>query len=157
MSDAIPAEISMTWKDAILTFSTSLRHSEHYALFGNDSGSILTGSCWPKKYPNSDRKGIYLILSKADVPLYIGMTAKQRIGNRLGKYFGTDSKTKGCRVKAPIAPVGWKGSGHFPGWCQCPTYIVTVAVPDNEGDTASALEKFLIDRLQPCCNVVGIR
>jgi hypothetical protein len=148
----------MTWREAVLAYQRCpLQINGHYALFPDETGTIPAESCWPQQYPNSDRKGVYLILSKTDVPLYIGKAAKQGIGKRLGVYFGTDRKTKGCRVKHPVAPADWKGSEHFSGWCQRPAYIVTVAVADDKGNEASNLETYLIEQLQPCCNTVGIR
>jgi hypothetical protein len=66
----------MKWKDAVLEYAAkcSLEISEHYALFpeGEDLG---IGAAWPQQYPNSERRGVYLILSKAELPLYIGKSA----------------------------------------------------------------------------------
>jgi excinuclease UvrABC nuclease subunit len=139
----------MNWKDAVLAYPTkcSLEISERYALFPEDESPSL-GAAWPDQYPNSEGRGVYLILSKAEVPLYIGKAVKQRLGNRLGVYFGTDRKTKGCLVRHPIA-VG-------KGWSERPTYIVTVAVPNDLGDEATRLETYLIEKLQPSDNIVGI-
>lgn len=148
----------MTWREAVRAYQRCpLEPSGHYALFPDGTGAIPVEHSWPKQYLNSERRGVYLILSKTDVPLYVGKAAKQAIGKRLGRYFGTDRKTNGCRVKHLVAPADWQGSEHFSGWCQRPAYIVTVPVPDDMGEEASQLETYLIEQLQPCCNTVGIR
>ncbi len=148
----------MKWKDVVLAYpaNCSLEISERYALFPQDEDPAPP-IAWPQQYPHSDQRGVYLILSKAEDPLsiggtecpfYIGKASKQRLGNRLGVYFGTDRKTKGCRIKHPVS-VG-------KGWSERPAYIVTIAVPEDMGDEASKLEKYLIDKLQPRDNIVGI-
>jgi hypothetical protein len=138
----------MKWKEVVLAYPAkcTLEISEPYALFSE--GEVPIGSIWPSQYPHSERRGVYLIFSKAEVLLYVGKAAKQQIGNRLGTYFSADRETGACRVKHPV--------GLADGWTERPTYIVTIAVPDAMGDEASKLEEYLIKQLQPCDNTVGI-
>lgn len=65
----------MKWKDAVLEYrrSAPLRLVSVTPCFpGEDLG---IGAAWPQQYPNSKRRGVYLILSKAELPLYIGKSA----------------------------------------------------------------------------------
>src|SRR5437879_28854 len=116
----------MTWRDAIQAYPArcALEVSEHYGLFPDETGALCANRSWPTQYPNSERRGVYLILSKTDIPLYVGKAAKQGIGKRLGVYFGTDRKTKCCRLKHPVAPADLEDDREkFNGWTERPAYI----------------------------------
>lgn len=91
------------------------------------------GQFWPQV--TTTHRGVYGIFSGEDL-LYIGkVTGKTRvICHRMNDYF---------EIKSDFS---YGGSKH--NWSQSPTHFVAWGVPDDTFFEASALEEFLIDRLQ---------
>lgn len=120
------------------------RVSGVYGLFPEEENEVFrVDSRWPATYPNSDRRGIYLIFGKTGRLLYIGKASQQAIGSRLGTYFQY-AENKGCRIM-------------HSGWSETPAYVVTIAVPDERWYEASSLEEYLIVALKPCDNSTSLR
>jgi hypothetical protein len=122
-----------------------LETSGLYALFpGEENQGVTVVSGWPKEYPNSSRKGGYAIFGRTGKLLYIGKASMNHyIGSRLGNYFRQKKLTKAC---VPI----------HNGWSERPSCISTIAVPDEMSFEAPALEEYLIQRLNPSHNVMGL-
>jgi excinuclease UvrABC nuclease subunit len=111
---------------------------------GEENSGVSVASGWPKEYPNSSRKGVYAIFGRTGKLLYIGKASMNHyIGSRLGAYFRYEKLTRACE---PI----------HNGWRERPSYIATVAVPDNMSFEAPALEEYLIQRLNPSHNAMGL-
>ena len=112
-----------------------------YALFPEEGLPHFVEFRWNDEYPNADRSGVYLIFGRAGRLLYIGKASLgATIGGRLGTNF---AGTAGCRLLSN-------------DWTERPTYVATIATPDNMGFEASALEDFLIGRLRPSDNRVSV-
>lgn len=95
---------------------------------------------WPDRWPNADKRGVYLMLGDDDAVLYVGKaSADSYLGARLAAYFryGEDRRCKFI----------------YEDWC--PRYVVTIAVPDDSSFEAPALEEFLIRELRPPRNTLG--
>lgn len=110
-----------------------------YALFPQEGERPASAdSRWNSPFPNSDRQGCYLIFGESGKLLYVGKASgNARMGGRLGMYFGHDRLTGDCRVLS-----------H--DWNERPMYVATIAVPNGMGFEASALEEYLVNRLNPC-------
>ena len=107
-----------------------LEISDEYDLFPAKEGDSINNG-WPNTYPNSERQGIYLILSENHKLLYVGKASMgNTIGGRLGSYFMYDDDRKSCKIR------------HT--WTKKPKYIITVAVPMEAPFEAPALEEYLI-------------
>jgi len=119
----------------------SLRPSGVYSLFPEETGRP-TDLCWPAKYPHCEKKGVYFIFGKTGRLLYIGKASLTSLGDRVGSYFRYADDKKTCKIKGT-----WKDS---------PAFLATVAVPDDMPFEAAALEEFLIGRLKPSENTVGM-
>lgn len=99
---------------------------------------------WPDVWPNSEKRGIYLIFDQSRNLLYVGKASmSSSIGVRLGKYFGSSDDGPCCRVL-------------HTGWGAQPRFVVTVAVPDASPFEAPAIEEYLITLLSPSDNSKGI-
>ena len=123
-----------------------LEPSGIYALFPEEGSlSAEVAHKWPDDYPQYWCRGVYVVYGANGECLYIGKASHNVIGRRLDTYFAYDRQDetrKGCRV----LDAGWE-----------PRFIVTVAVPHDMPFEASALEEFLIHRLEPATNQVGKR
>ena len=117
--------------------------SDLYALFPKNKDSLVDVTLgWAKDepWPNSNRTGVYVIFGK-EHPLYVGLS--DFIGGRLGNYFGYDP-VGDCRINPKNK------------WIETPMYVVTVAVPETTPFEAYALERYLIRKLRPSHNSVGL-
>jgi len=92
---------------------------------------------WEHEWPFNNRSGVYLIYSDKQDLLYIGQA--HRLGKRLYDYFGGG---KVCRLRHET-------------WPQRPRFVINIAVPDDMAWEKAGLESFLIQKLQPFCNVIG--
>ncbi len=154
--------MSKTWKDV----ETSLRkyHEEFrrpglpeldisgiYVLTPpEEAGAPLhIAGKWPDQYPNSEKRGVYIVFGEGYKLLYVGKaSAKGCMHERLGKYFQYNNrKDKFFRIVAPGKRSGLRS------WTSPPKYVVTIAVPDMMSFEAPALEEYLIPLLQPPDNI----
>ena len=92
---------------------------------------------WEHPWPHGERAGVYLIYSDSCDFLYVGKA--QHLGRRLYSYFRSGEN---CVIQ-------------HPGWPQRPRFVINVAVPADMTWEASGLEAYLIQSLQPFCNIVG--
>ncbi len=96
---------------------------------------------WPDSYQTGEAKGIYAIFHFSEL-LYIGKASQQ--------------------------PLSWRMSGHWkysedkaygvpksPNWSKQPTHIVFWSVPEGSQFEASALEEYLISKLDLPDNKAG--
>jgi hypothetical protein len=105
--------------------------------------SALTERRWPQTWPNADGRGVYLVFDHELSLRYIGKASmRSSIGARLGTYFGY-AEDRSCKIL-------------HTGWRVQPRFLVTVAVPDETPWEAPAIEEYLIKRLQPPDNSVGM-
>jgi hypothetical protein len=99
---------------------------------------------WPATWPHAARAGVYLIADDTMSLRYVGKASGgNSIGARLSTYF-MYGQNRQCRVVHD----NWKGA---------PRYVVTIAVPEDSGFEAPALEEYLIRELDPPDNTVGRR
>lgn len=122
----------------------ALNVSDYYALFPDSAREDIpiSGRWNSDPYPYQDRRGVYLIFDEDLDLMYIGKT-DSNFGSRLYNYFkGTGS----CRVV-------------HSGWSKTPYYVITIPIEKSRSHIVSplALEEYLIDRLQPYDNIIGIR
>jgi hypothetical protein len=138
-------------KAALKEYQNRYRHPKLHPFECSDLYALTTEETplakwrWDEKWPNSDRAGVYLIFDKAGKLLYVGKSSV--IGGRLSKYFQYEqprTEVKMCKIVDD-----WGG--------ETPMYVVAVAVPDSSTFEAAALEEFLIGRLHPCVNKMGLR
>lgn len=95
---------------------------------------------WDDPWPYGDRAGVYLLYDEALNLLYVGKASmNRRLGQRLYEYFG------GGEVCHPRLD-----------WLRPARYVIIVAMPAEFPFEAPALEEFLIRRLQPKLNGVGL-
>jgi hypothetical protein len=122
-----------------------LQLSKPYALFPKEMIAVDgVESRWPDEWPHSRKAGLYFIFSGGGQLLYIGKASMSHcIGKRLSNYFGTERGTKGCLVV-------------HGGWGERPTYVATMAVPEDMSFEAAAIEEFLIRFLNPPTNTMGV-
>ena len=134
---------------ALDRYESSYRHpaqqkyvrGDLYALY--PEGKKMVGECelcWPDdSWPNSKKTGVYAIFGETGRLLYVGRA--DFLGDRLADYF-TSGVDKRCVIR-------------HSGWTEMPMYVATVAVPDETGFEAYALETYLIRTLDPVDNTVG--
>lgn len=91
-------------------------------------------------FPGYDRSGVYALLDKNKTVRYIGKSSTN-LGRRLGSYFKrSDDRRKGIARHAELKRI---------------RYIVTAPMPKNHFFEASAIEEFLIRKLNPPLNKRG--
>jgi hypothetical protein len=135
--------------DAIARYERTHRHPDRPALAVSPRYSLFPelaepGPRWPDSWPNAGNRGVYLMLDAEESVLYVGKASvNSSLGARLGAYFqyGDDRRCK-FRFQDYWLPL-------------IPTYVVTIAVPDDSPFEAPALEEFLIRELGPPRNTVG--
>lgn len=125
-----------------------LRVSGLYALFPEKYDTLPRGvtARWPDDYwPNADKPGVYIFLDAKLNVRYIGKTSMWRsLGDRLGAYFRyADPVSKKCLIPPE----------H--GWEVQPEFLVTIGMLPETGFEASAIEEYLISKLQPPDNTLG--
>lgn len=119
--------------------------ADPYDLFPErGSASLPCEGQWPASWAYPLRAGVYAFLSENAKLLYVGKASfRSSISARLATYCGYQERRSGpCKLSNR-----WKGS---------PRYVVIVAVPEESRFEASALEEFLIWKLQPPENSVGL-
>jgi hypothetical protein len=101
---------------------------------------------WPDDdWPNGDKPGVYIFLDSKLNILYIGKTTMWRLlKQRLSAYFRYSKVQKRCKIP----------KDH--GWSIQPDFVVTIGVPPRTAFEASAIEEYLINRLRPSENTVGM-
>lgn len=87
---------------------------------------------WPAQYPNCDATGLYLVYNELAQLLYVGKA--NRIGHRLGNYFGEDQDPTVCVILSSE-------------WSSRPGYVATIVTADET--EALELERHLIRELDP--------
>ena len=95
------------------------------------------GRDWKKTWPSNEKPGVYVLIDESLYVQYIGK-ASNNIGARLNSH-----KTSGLLNKDID-----KNPLHI-------RYIWTIAVPDESFFEASAIEEYLIRRLNPPLNRIG--
>lgn len=124
----------------------SLEKSGLYDLFpSNGAVEVPVAATWPDDpWPFASRAGVYLIFDEKLDLLYVGKASlSSSLGERLCNYFRID-RDRGCCIR-------------HDGWKKTPRYVATIAVPEDMRFEAPALEEFLITRLQPIANSIGLR
>lgn len=97
---------------------------------------------WPKdEWENSKSAGVYVIFSSDETTLYVGKA--WFLGQRLADHFRKDAKG------ACVSPANYI-------WSKLPMYVITIAVPSDKRFVASCLEEYLIEKLQPLDNTIGV-
>jgi hypothetical protein len=123
----------------------SLELSGLYALFPENYKTLpkeVTGR-WPDDdWPNGDKTGVYIFLDSKLNVLYIGKASLLK--DRLAAYFRYDDLNR-CRIP----------DEH--GWEVKPEFVATIGIPVKTAFESSAIEEYLIARLQPSQNTKGIR
>lgn len=115
-----------------------------YDLFPHEApGARVPAASWPATWPHSDAPGVYAVLNWQLSVLYVGKASfRNSLGGRLGAYFGyVGGADRTCRI--------------VHAWSAAPRYVYLVPVLRERSFEASALEEFLILRLQPPDNRVG--
>ncbi|WP_151444881.1 nucleotide excision repair endonuclease [Halomonas lysinitropha] len=112
--------------------------SDIYNLF--PKGELGGGeNSWPSTWPNNGLPGVYFIFDEDLVLLYVGKA--KNLGSRLSSYFKYASD-RTCRVK----DTSWRVKPHF---------LLTASV--DRFFEAPSLEEYLIEKLQPSHNSIGVR
>lgn len=112
-----------------------------YALFPEEGAMDSVESQWGEPYPNADRMGVYLVFGQTGTLIYVGKASLgTTIGGRLGTYF---AGKKECRLLTT-------------DWAERPAYIATIAVPPDSSFEAAALAEYIIERLRPVDNELGL-
>src|SRR5690606_32393688 len=95
-------------------------------------------------WPLPSRAGVYAFLDQQKKILYVGKASfRNSLAARLSSYCRYESgRGSSCKLN------------HI--WKNSPRYIVIVAVPESSRFEAAALEEFLISKIQPIENSVGI-
>lgn len=122
-----------------------LEFSGLYALFPENYKTLPKGVTgrWPDDdWPNGDKAGVYIFLDSKLKVLYIGKTSLLK--DRLGAYFRYDDLNR-CRIP----------DEH--GWNVKPEFVVTIGISAKTAFESSAIEEYLIDRLQPPENTIGMK
>lgn len=134
-------------------YQSSFRHErlekfEHalpYDLFPDVSDSIFDQvTRWPNPWPLPSRAGVYAFLDQQMTILHVG---KAPFRNSLAAHLSSYCRYEPGRRSSCKLHQAWKNS---------PKYIVIVAVPQSSRFEAAALEEFLISKIQPIENSVGI-
>lgn len=137
--------------EAIRFYNADFRHpklkplavSDLYALFPDELSVPHTGPKWPDPWPNADGPGVYLVFARNMELVYVGKSTSS-LNVRVSSYFRySRDGTRRCELK-------WE-------WRHTPCYIAIIAVDKDKFFEASALEEYLIDRMQPLENQRGIR
>jgi hypothetical protein len=107
-------------------------------------GSLTCERKWPDSWFHPMRAGVYAFFGDDAELLYVGKASfRSSISARLATYCGyQESRGSPCNFLRQ-----WKGS---------PRYVTVVAVPEETRFEASALEEFLISRLRPPENYIGL-
>jgi hypothetical protein len=124
----------------------SLELSGLYALFPENYETLPKSVMgrWPvDNWPNGDKAGVYIFLDPKLNVLYIGKSSS--LGDRLSAYFRYSGDQNRCRIP----------DEH--GWNVKPEFVVTIGIPAKTAFESSALEEYLISRLQPPENTIGIK
>lgn len=95
-------------------------------------------------WPNNGRPGCYAIFDCSFNLIYIGKA--KNLGKRLGDYFKVDPDDPTRKRGVPKIKDAWKPD---------PNFVLTVGL-DNAYE-APSLEEYLIEKLQPRGNRIGIR
>lgn len=114
---------------------------EPYALVPKEASDGIKLQ-WNAEWANSKRSGVYVILSADETVLYIGKA--WFIGRRLGDHF-----RKGPQGEC-TSPKGYR-------WSKPPVYVITIAVPEDKRFMATCLEEYLIEKLRPLDNTMGMK
>jgi hypothetical protein len=98
---------------------------------------------WPDDdWPNGDKAGVYIFLDSKLNVLYIGKASLLK--DRLAAYFRYDDLNR-CRIP----------DEH--GWEVKPEFVATIGIPVKTAFESSAIEEYLITRLQPSQNTIGMK
>lgn len=112
-----------------------------YALFPEEGVADFVESQWGDPYPNADGMGVYLIFGQTGTLLNVGKASLgTTIGGRLGTYF---AGKKECRLLTT-------------DWEERPAYVASIAVPQDSSFEAAALAEYLVQRLRPLDNDLGL-
>lgn len=99
------------------------------------------GTSFGRYYPGYDRPGVYVMLNEAYEVLYVGKSSAG-LGGRLGNYFKRGKSRREGMAKWPeFDPV---------------RYLVTLKLPKRRFFEAPSIEEFLIWKLQPPLNTLGV-
>lgn len=90
-------------------------------------------------WQNADKKGVYFLFDSDSRLQYIG---KASFNSSIGYRIGTRFSSKDCRCL----------DDRF----SSVSMLATIALPDERAFEAAAIEEYLISRLQPPLNSVGI-
>jgi len=118
--------------------------SSLYALFPEKYKTLPKGvkGCWPDDaWPNGDKAGVYIFFDSKLNVIYIGETSI--LNDRLGVYF-CYGDLKRCKIR-------------HDSWEVKPEFVVTIGIPAKTAFESAALERYLISRLQPSQNTIGIK
>ena len=118
-----------------------------YALFPENHKTLPKGVTghWPDDdWPNGDEAGVYIFLGSKFNLLYIGKTSLLKLKDRLSAYFRYGDLNR-CRIP----------DEH--GWTEKPEFVVTIGILAKTAFESAALEEYLISRLQPSQNTIGIK
>jgi len=122
-----------------------LRLSGLYALFPENYKTLPKGVTgrWPDDdWPNGDKAGVYIFLDSKLNVLYIGKASLLK--DRFAAYFRYDDLNR-CRIP----------DEH--GWEVKPEFVATIGIPVKTAFESSAIEEYLITRLQPSENTIGMK
>jgi hypothetical protein len=118
-----------------------LEMSDLYDLFpaGDHSNS---NKAWPAKWPMAEKPGVYFFFDDDLQLLYVGKASMNNtLGARLSSYCGY-AADRSCQLK------------H--SWSRKPRFVTVIGLNDDLRFEAPALEEFLIMRLKPVENTVGL-
>ena len=100
---------------------------------------------WENEWPNGDKAGVYIFFDNNLDVIYVGKASMNNtLSTRLYSYFRYNKKTGACKIK-------------HNDWTTNPRYVLTVAVPTNMSFEAPAIEEYLICKMQPKDNTIGIK
>ncbi|MGV3659869.1 MAG: hypothetical protein ACO1TE_06785 [Prosthecobacter sp.] len=99
--------------------------------------------CWKDSWPHGDRAGVYFVFAQDEHLLYVGKASMGScMGARLSSWF-QGSCDEICKIRGT--------------WSDRPAHVRTLAVADEMRFEAAALEEFLINKLCPPDNCVGVK
>ena len=101
-----------------------------YDLNPEKEAQLEVESKWPKEWLNNGKAGVYFFLDENLEVAYIGKS--NHFGYRFGSYFEYD-ENKNCKTKHT-----WKTN---------PSFVLTVAVPDESKFECTGLEEFLLSKI----------
>lgn len=106
---------------------------------------------WPAGWPHSKRAGVYFVLARDGLLLYVGKASMRHcIGKRLSSYFGTNRASGDCEI---LDPNSWDQELRDE---RMPAFVVALAVPEGMSFEAAAIEEYMIRELIPPANTRGV-